>query len=300
MSGGVVNPAHPKIGVAVTTVGRWNELRTLLSDLSSQSQPPHAVAIAYHDVDAAAALDTVIQSFADNLVITTVVSPRGISNGRNAAAATFGDDIDWIWFPNDNSRIDSDFLERVAQRLTPHTTVCAMKVVDREGVRNVLPEPGSELTRRNVWGAIEAASVIRRQDFARVGGFDPSIGSGAETPWQAGEGTDLFLRMSMLDGFSIDWVDDIVVGAQTEFAHLTAKERRRKIRRYGRGTGYLYRRWSYPARARLFHLLGAVLMPLRNPAKFRPRDGLALAVGRAEGLLGRVLPGNQDYQAILR
>ena len=45
--------AHPKIGIAVTTVGRWDELRNLLEDLSKQLQPPHAVGIAYHDVDAA-------------------------------------------------------------------------------------------------------------------------------------------------------------------------------------------------------------------------------------------------------
>jgi hypothetical protein len=293
------SPAHPKIGVAVTTVGRWDELRGLLDELSGQTQPPHAVAIAHHDARAADDLAALVQSFADTLAITTVLSPRGISNGRNAAAATFGDEVDWVYFPNDTSRIDTDFLERIAPHLA-HATVCAVQLIDREGVRNALPEPGAQLTRRNVWGAIEPATMFRRQDFERVGRFDPSIGSGAATPWQAGEGTDLLLRLSMLDGFSIEWVHDIAVHAHTEFAHLTPTERRRKIRFYGRGSGYLYRRWNYSGWAKFRHVFGAALAPLLKPSKFKPRDGLALMIGRAEGVCGRVLPGNRDNRAIVR
>lgn len=300
MSDSVANPALPRVGVAITTVGRWDQLRGLLTDLANQTQRPHAVAIAHHDAGEAAALDALVGSFADKLAITTVVSPRGISNGRNAAAGMFGDDVDWVWFPNDTSRIDENFLARVASHLRPEVAVCAVQLVDREGPRNVLPPPGTRLDRRNVWGPIEPATLFRRQDFLRAGGFDPGIGSGAGTPWQAGEGTDLLLRMSELDGFDIEWVDDISVRAQTEFAHLTPKERRRKNRCYGRGTGYLYRRWKYPAWQRFRHVVGAALMPLRKPGKFQLRDGLALTIGRAEGILGRVVPGDQDNRAILR
>lgn len=300
MSDGVADPGYPRIGVAVTTVGRWDDLRNLLDDLSRQSRPPHAVGIAHHDADDANALDELVRSFADTLTISTAISPRGISNGRNAAAALFGDDVDWLWFPNDTSRVDPDFLERVSRHLTPDRTVCALNLVDREGIRNSLPAPGSPLTRRNVWGAIEPATMFRRADFVRVDGFDPAIGSGAATPWQAGEGTDLLLRLSALDGFSIDWVPDIAVRAQTEFAHLTPAERARKIRSYGRGVGFVYRRWNYPHWQRWRYVLGGVLAPLRKPGKFRPRDGLALGIGRTEGVLGRVMPGATDNRAILR
>jgi hypothetical protein len=300
VSDSVAHPTRPRIGVAVTTVGRWDALRTLLGDLAGQSQPPDAVAIAHHDAADDGELAVLTGSFADKLSITTVVSPRGISNGRNAAAGMLGEDIDWVWFPNDTSRIDHDFLERVTPHLTPGVTVCAVRLVDREGPRNVLPTAGTPLDRRNVWGPIEPATLFRRREFVRAGGFDPGIGSGAGTPWQAGEGTDLLLRMSELDGFAIEWVDDIAVQAQTEFAHLTPKERRRKIRCYGRGTGFLYRRWKYPAWQRFRHVVGAALMPLRNREKFNLQDGVALTVGRAEGILGRVIPGDQDNRAILR
>jgi len=300
MDAGVPNPAHAKVGVAVTTVGRWDELGRLLDDLASQTQRPHAVAIAHHNADAANKLDTLVQSFSDRLSITTVISPRGISNGRNAAAATFGDDVDWVCFPNDNSCLDTDYLERIKRCATPDTTFVAVKFVDRQGARNKIPAPGSKLTRRNVWGAIEAATLIRRRDFVRVGGFDPSIGSGANSPWQAGEGTDLLLRLSMLDGFSVEWAPDIAMRGQTEFAQLTPWERRHKNRCYGRGAGYVYDRWKYPVWDRFRYVLGGILMPLRNPEKFGPREGLALAIGRAEGVLGRVVPGNLDNRAIFR
>lgn len=294
------NSAHPTIGIAVTTVGRWEALRALLDDLSRQSRPPHAVAVAHHNADAGDELAALVQSFAGKLTITTVVSPRGISNGRNAAAAMFGDDVDWLYFPNDTSRLDEDFLARIAVHATPSRTVCAAQLVDQEGVRNALPPAGAPMTRRNVWGAIEPATLFRRQDFVRVGGFDPALGSGAETPWQAGEGTDLLIRLSELDDFSIDWIHDIAVHAQTEFTHLTPSERRRKIRFYGRGTGYLYRRWNYPAWDKFRHVFGALLSPLLKRDKFRPRDGLALALGRAEGVLGRVFSDSSDNRAIVR
>ena len=301
MNESLEQPAGPRLGVAITTVGRWDELRGLLDDLARQTQPPCAVAIAHHNEDdAAAGLDAVVRAFQDELAITTVLSPRGISNGRNAAAAALGEDVDWIYFPNDTSRIDDDFFERLAQHLGSDTTACAVQLVDREGPRNSLPAPGSQLTRRSVWGAQEPATIFRRPDFFRVGGFDPSMGSGADTPWQAGEGTDLLLRLSTLDDVCVKWVPDIVVRAQTEFAHLTPKERRRKIRRYGRGSGYIYRRWNYPAWDKFRHVFGALLAPVLKPTKFQFLDGLALSIGRAEGVLGRAIPGNGDHRAIVR
>ncbi|WP_235568021.1 glycosyltransferase family 2 protein [Mycobacterium sp. Root135] len=291
---------HPRIGIAVTTVGRWDDLRQLLGDLSRQTRPPHAVAIAHHDPSAAGELDTLVKSFADTLAISTVVSPRGISNGRNAAAALLGDDVDWLYFPNDTSRVADDFLERVGRYATPQVTACAVQLVDREGVRNALPAPGSPLTKRNVWGAIEPATLFERYAFYQAGRFSPALGSGADTPWQAGEGTDLLLRMSLLDAFAVEWIPDIEVRAHTEFSHLTPRERRRKIRFYGRGSGYVYRSWDYPAWDKFRHVFGAALAPLLKRDKFRPRDGLALMVGRAEGVLGRVAGGDRDHRAVVR
>jgi SAM-dependent methyltransferase len=226
-------------------------------------------------------------------------SSAALEHGRSTATA-LGDDVDWLWFPNDTSRVDADFLERVAQHCVASATVCAGRLIDREGPRNPLPAPGTPLTKRSAWGAIEPATLFRRDAYAAVGGFDPHRGSGADTPWQSAEGPDLLLRMAARDGFTIVWADDIVVHAQTEFAHLPPDERRRKLRNYGRGAGNVLRTWHYPLWYKTAHLVAAALMPLRNPAKFGPRDGLALLIGRAEGLVGRPFTREADTRAILR
>jgi hypothetical protein len=289
-----------RIGVAITTVGRWDQLRNLLDDLAAQTCPPTAVAIAHHNPAASENLEALTRAFADTLHIKTVVSARGISNGRNAAAEAIGDDVEWLWFPNDTNRVDAAFLERVSRHLVAPTTVCAVQMVDSEGPRHPLPAAGTKLTRRTVWGAIEPATFFRRDQFDAAGGFNPELGSGASSPWQSAEGPDLLLRMSALDGFSIEWDGDIFVNAQTEFAHLPPPERRRKQRNYGRGHGYVLRTWKYPLWYKAAHLMGATLMPLRNPKKFGLREALALLVGRTEGLLGRPFTRHADHQAILR
>lgn len=289
-----------RIGVAITTVGRWAELRNLLGDLAAQTRRPAAVAIAHHDHAGSADLEALIGSFADTLDIKAVMSARGISNGRNAAAAALGDEVEWLWFPNDTNRVDADFLERIARHCVAPTTVCAVQMIDREGPRHPLPPPGTEFTKRTVWGAMEPATILRRDQFVAAGGFNPTLGSGADSPWQSGEGPDLLLRMSALDGFSVEWVPDIYVHAQTEFAHLPPAERRRKQRNYGRGHGYVLRTWHYPLWYKAAHLIAAALMPVRNPEKFGLRETFALLVGRTEGVLGRPFTRNSDNQAILR
>ncbi|AQA02555.1 glycosyltransferase [Mycobacterium sp. MS1601] len=289
----------PSFGVGITTVGRWDELGSLLDDLAAQSQPPHVVVIAHHGADDDPGLQELLHRFAAALTLRTAISPRGVSNGRNTAAEALGDDVDWAWFPNDTSRVDPDFFERLVPYCTPERTVVAVQLADREGPRNPLPPAGSPLTKRTAWGAMEPATLYRRADYLKVGGYDPMRGSGSDSPWQSGEGPDLLLRLAELDGFAIEWVGDIVVKAQTEFAHLPPQERRRKLRNYGRGAGNVLRTWRYPLWYRFAHLLAALLMPLRNPDKFTVRDAWALFIGRTEGLLGRPFSGG-DHRAVLR
>ncbi|MGE2836562.1 glycosyltransferase family 2 protein [Mycobacterium sp. SMC-4] len=290
----------PRFGIAIATIGRWAEVGQLLDDLAAQTYPPSAVVIAHHDREQPEpeALTALLRT--RHLPVRVVVSPRGVSHARNIAAAALGDDVDWVLFPNDTTRYDADFLERLAGRCVPPTTVCAAQLVDQEGPRNLLPAAGAPLTRRTAWGAIEPATAFRLDEFRAVGGFDVSIGTGSDSPWQAGEGTDLVLRLAERDGFSIEWASDIVVHAATEFAHLRPEERRRKLRNYGRGAGHLLRKWRYPLWYKLAHLLAAALMPLRNRKKFTPADGLALLTGRTEGVLGRTFSREEDHRAVVR
>jgi GT2 family glycosyltransferase len=291
----------PSFGMAITTVGRWDSICRLLDDLAAQSVRPAMVSIAYDDnVDAAEGLKKVHDRYSDVLTIRTVIKHGGSTAGHNTAAAQFTDDVDWIYLLTDNCRLEHDFLERLSAHCTPTASVCAARLVDADGDRNTLPPADAEFTRRNAWSVVVPSMAIRRTDYMTVGGFDDTIGSGADSPWQSGDETDLVLRLAELDDFSIRWAPDIVVRGHTDFTHLTPAERRRKLRNYGRGTGFIYRRWGYPVLDKLRLLAGAATLPLRKRRKFRAGDGLALLIGRTEGLLGRKLSRDRDHRAVLR
>jgi Glycosyl transferase family 2 len=293
------NSQVPTFGIVISTVGRWDRVSQVLDDLANQSTPPRTVALAYENT-AAPGLDNLLERFADRLRLRPAVKSGGYSIGCNTAVAMLDGDVEWICLLTDSCRVDPDFLQRLSEYCVAPATVCAMRLVDAEGDRNKLPPRGSKLTRRNVWSVAVPGMVVRHRDYLKVGGFDATIGTGADSPWQSGDETDLLLKLSLLDDFAIDWVDDITVHGHTDFSHLTPAERRRKLRSYGRGTGYIHRRWNYPVRDKLRHLAGAASLPFRDHTKYRTTDALALLIGRFEGLLGKKLSLNSDHRAVIR
>jgi hypothetical protein len=293
------NSQVPTFGIVISTVGRWDRVSQVLDDLANQSTPPRIVALAYEST-AAPGLDNLLERFAGRLRLRSAVKSGGYSIGCNTAVAMLDGDVEWICLLTDSCRVDPDFLERLSEYCVAPATVCAMRLVDAEGDRNTLPPRGSKLTRRNVWSVAVPGMVVRHRDYLKVGGFDATIGTGADSPWQSGDETDLLLKLSLLDDFAIDWADDITVHGHTDFSHLTPAERRRKLRSYGRGTGYIHRRWNYPVRDKLRHLAGAASLPLRDHTRYRTKDALALLIGRFEGLLGKKLSLNSDHRAVLR
>jgi hypothetical protein len=299
-TGGLSVP-RARIAIVITTVGRWERIERLLNDLATQTTLPDTVVIAFDDgPDAEAGIGRLLGNHAfAGLNLRTVQKSGGYSVGCNQAVDLLSDSGQWLLFLTDSCRVEADFLDRLSRHCVPPATVCAWRLVDDEGPRNILPPAGTKLTRYNVWSAAVPAMAMRLSDYRAVGGFDPSIGTGAATPWQSGDETDLLLRLSQLPDFSIAWVDDITVEVRTEFSHLDRAQRRRKLRTYGRGTGYVYRLWNYSAWDKLLLLLGAASAPIRRPGKFRPSDGMALLIGRAEGIAGRKFNKDNDDRAVL-
>ncbi|WOP20095.1 hypothetical protein [Raineyella sp. LH-20] len=229
--------------------------------------------------------------------IVVVTSGRGAARGRNVGVEhVVGDPV--LQFPNDTSEAPEGFAAAL-RGLAPHLGVGAITFRDEHGPKFVLPAPGTPLDRWNVWSVMEVGVLVRRSVFLAAGGFDPEIGSGAATPWQAGEVTDFLLR-AMDRGLTGDFVwapSDVAIAGVGEATGLSPAEHRRKVRAYSRGTSRVLGRWSYPLWWRLAFVAAGLVIGVRHDATHRPVDGWWAFVGRLEGLLGRVL-GPRDGRAM--
>jgi hypothetical protein len=115
---------------------------------------------------------------------------------------------------------------------------------DSDCLRYTFPTGDYALTRENVWNAIEPATVFSSNLFNLIGGFDETIGAGADSPFRSGEGTDLLLRAIPFIT-EVFWVPTIqVIGVPQSFS-LTKKQSREKLYYYGRGYGWILKKYKY-------------------------------------------------------
>jgi hypothetical protein len=292
-----------ELAFVVTTLGRVDRLRRLLGSLDGRlAAGDRLVIVAQGERPAIEALVRGFDAGAGSVVVTD--SARGASRGRNAGVAALpagGDPV--LVFPNDTTWFPEHTVERL-RALPAEIEAGAMTVVDEHGPKFTLPAAGTPLDRWNVWNVIEMGLVVRRGVFDEVGGFDAELGTGAPSPWQAGEATDFLLRLAdrrpdLARGFA--WLPPgIAVGGIADARGLTTAERRRKLRAYGRGMGRTVARWGYPLWWRLAFTGGGLAFGLRHRATNRPLDGWWVFVGRLEGGLGRTFGRRADVSAVRR
>jgi hypothetical protein len=276
------------IGLVVTTLGREQGLRRLLQSLAGQVMVADTIVIvAQRNLAAVTALAAEFSNVGCAISVTT--SRLGASRGRNAGVAALPAGEDYLLhFPNDTTWFPPGTVAGI-RSTPPEASAGALTVTDENGPKFHLPAPGTPLDRWNVWTVIEMGLVMRRSVFTKLGGFTESIGTGASTPWQSGEATDLLLRLIQAhESRSFAWLPaDVAIGGVSDPHGLSNGERRRKLRSYARGFGRLLSVWHYPLYWRVAALAGGLLFGVRNRAAFRAADGWWAFVGRFEGLTGR-------------
>ena len=288
------------LGLVVATLGRIDPLDRLLASLRSQISPVDSIVVVAQGNHAA------VHELAGrhgDLPILLGESERGAAHGRNLGVRLLPATASVLLFPNDSTWFPPCTLDAIRSAIDDGTRMAGLTVFDDGGPKTILPPPGSALNRLNVWRVMEVGLVVRRTDFEDLAGFDPLIGSGAPTPWQSGEVTDLLLRaMDRWPGLAREfaWLPRrVAVGGVREGQDLSDAERRRKVRAYGRGLGMIARRYRYPLGWRLARLLGGAGIGLLRRPDYELLDGLWAFTGRLEGMLGRTI-GAEDDAAVTR
>ena len=182
------------ISLVVCTLGRKEPLGRLLASLAQQTYRTFGIIVV--DQNPEGYLDPVFDEHPD-LPIIRARSEKGLSRGRNAGLKQANGDI--IGFPDDDCWYDPDVLQTVASFFAacPEIDLLSGRTFDAEGndsVNRYWPE-SVPITRLNVFGTGNSNTIfIRRGALEGVSGFDETLGVGANTPFQAGEESDLLLR----------------------------------------------------------------------------------------------------------
>ena len=289
----VQNGSIVNLGLVVSTLGRAEPLERLLESLTPQLRADDRVVIVAQD--RLADIERLAEAFrSDTVSIDVTTSPRGASRGRNAGVARLEPGERLLHFPNDTTWFPAGMLAAIRDA-APRITAGALTVVDEYGPKFTLPPAGTPLDRWNAWNVIEMGLLMQRSVFDELGGFDPGIGTGAQTPWQAGEATDLLLRLVERRpdlAAAFEWLPpDVSVGGIADASGLSSPERRRKLRAYGRGLGRVVVRHRYPAWWRFAFLFGGLAFGIRHRPGFAVADGWWVFLGRAEGMAGRAIGG---------
>lgn len=283
-----IQPAM-RFSLIVATVGRTQEIATLMASMAASEQPLGDIEVIIVDQNPDARLAPVVKAAPSVLTVRWVHSEPGLSKARNAGLEVASGDV--VGFPDDDCTYVPDTLPTVAAILG--------KVPELDGVSGLLVEGSAKsiaarsgprlVTRWNVWKTTMSATVfLRRRTCVAAGRFDELLGLGAKSPWQSGEETDFLLRA--LDSGARIRFDPSVRIRHQEHGRLTSKEPWRRARSYGRGMGRVLRTHRYPlwfAALPILIAIGRALRELLTLNLIGARVHVHSALGRLEGLTKR-------------
>ncbi|USC14302.1 MULTISPECIES: glycosyltransferase family 2 protein [Rhodococcus] len=278
-----------EVAVVVPTLGVRNSLERLICSIDRQSVSICEVVIV-NQGEASSVLSQIPSGL--SFTVRVVESLPGVARARRVGIESLECNWDAVALADDDTWYADGALSVAASAIEAGADAVSGQVVTGglDAPRVAFGADDMWLDDRSVWSsAIEAGLVLSRRFVERVGSFDESLGVGADSPWQSGEGTDLLLR-GLGSGMKIRYVSRMVV-YEDDLAVRDVGLLRLRLRNYARGTGRVYAmRYSRPRRGEfVLRSLGRLLM-------FKPRswrgflDGLSVFVGRMEGLAGRAKP----------
>jgi glycosyltransferase involved in cell wall biosynthesis len=232
------------ISVIVSTIGRPGPLRELIDSLSqSRGAPPFELIVV--DQSDEGSCTALLAELDLPFPARALTSARGASLGRNVGSRVAHGAI--LTFPDDNAFYQPDTLARAFSLMQDGWDAVSGIQVTRDGRPSMLRwlPAATAITVGNVQrSAIESTIFIKRSEFESLQGFDERIGVGSAGPFQAGEVTDLLLRL-LYTGARLQYDPSIVVVSDDPRDNRVPNFDR-KMRGYGTGMGHLYRKHPLP------------------------------------------------------
>lgn len=271
------------LSMVVATLGRSSELELLFSSLAAFGRRDFEVILVDQNKDER--LAPIVAAWGERLNIRHLRTDRpGVCRARNLGAAEARGT--WLMFPDDDCWYPADLLKRfeAVSAAVPADFYCG-RAVNTEGetiMGRFSTEPQS-IARENVWTTlIEWMLFVRRDAFARAGGFDARIGPGSGTPWGAYEVQDLALNL-ISAGAKGRYDPDLTGHHPDDRLMAASPDGARKMRLYGAGLGYVMRKHGY----RFFDYLPHLLRPIAGMGVYTLTGRPALARRSREILAGR-------------
>jgi glycosyltransferase involved in cell wall biosynthesis len=273
------------VGVVIATLGVNAALPRLFESLANQSHAPEIVVVV--DQSSTSTVTEQLSQWIGKLPLIHITSEPGLSRARNVGM-TYLQDVDVVAICDDDAGYDSEAFARAVFHLSNGWSAVSgvLRTEGSEATRLRSGTANVELDKNSVWrNSIESATFLSRQFLDAVGDFDASLGLGALSPWQSGEGTDLLIRGIAL-GLPVGYSPEVVVFDQPR--ERSPREARDRKLSYARGTGRVFRS-HYGAAACTRIVIGPVVRGFFELFKGKIQASAVeffVARGRIEGLIG--------------
>lgn len=270
----------------IATTGRWEDVLAQVSDLEAAAAAglPVTVVLVSQGGRPPAAVESLCRSRDWPQLLD---AGRGASRARNAGLRALPPAAGHVIFTNDHARYPVQTVRVLAEATAAGSDVVIGCLLERDKPRYEVAASHASLDRDNVWDAIEPATAISRALVDRLGGLDEQLGAGAAC-WGSSALGDLLLRVSQIP-HTVAWLPEFLVHGPGARRAVDTPALNRKMRAYGRGYGFVLRRWHYP----LLRRVGSVAKPPLSrhysvgPDEMPLQTRLQLSLGRLEGITGR-------------
>jgi len=277
-----------KFSLVLATIGRSTEVEAFLRSLDAQTY--RHIQLIVVDQNRDDRVERLMSLYAKGFEVKHIRSAPGLSHARNVGLKYVNGDV--VAFPDDDCWYAPTLLQQVRDELLRDAAIDGVtgRSVDENFAESggLFSKVGAMVDIYRVWSQAISYTIFLKRHVcdAVAGGFDETLGVGANTLFGSGEETDYLIR-AIRSGKRLRYAPEITVFHPNKTAQIDV-QMIGKAMKYGCGMGRVLAKHGYPLHFRVKVLarpmLGCVLAALQlRPTLIRFR--WATAVGRFRGMV---------------